>query len=43
MCCASSRVFVQEKIYDEFVKRAVEKAKGIKVGTPFENDTFQGP
>ena len=36
MCCASSRIFVHEKIYDEFVKKAVEAAKTIKVGDPFD-------
>lgn len=31
-CCAGSRIFVQENIYNEFVERSVEKAKKIKVG-----------
>jgi acyl-CoA reductase-like NAD-dependent aldehyde dehydrogenase len=30
-CIAGSRVYVQEKIYDEFVKRSAERAKTIKV------------
>ena len=30
-CIAGSRVYVQEKIYDEFVKRSAERAKAIKV------------
>lgn len=42
-CIAGSRLFVQEKIYDEFVKRSVEAAKIRKVGNPLEKDTEQGP
>ena len=30
-CIAGSRVYVHEKIYDEFVKRSAERAKTIKV------------
>lgn len=42
-CCAGSRTFVQENIYDEFVKRATALAAQRKVGDPFENGTQQGP
>jgi aldehyde dehydrogenase (NAD+) len=42
-CCASSRIFVHEKIYDEFVKKAVEKAKKRIVGDPLDPKTEQGP
>ncbi|XP_006863195.1 PREDICTED: aldehyde dehydrogenase X, mitochondrial isoform X2 [Chrysochloris asiatica] len=42
-CCAGSRTFVEESIYDEFLARTVEKAKQRKVGNPFELDTQQGP
>jgi acyl-CoA reductase-like NAD-dependent aldehyde dehydrogenase len=40
VCCAGSRVFVQEKIYDEFVKRAVEAFKKVKVGDPLDPATL---
>lgn len=43
VCCAGSRTFVHEKIYDEFVKRSVELAKKRTVGDPFEDATEQGP
>lgn len=43
ICCGGSRTFVQEKIYDEFVKRTVEHAKKRKVGCPFNAETEQGP
>src|SRR5687767_14786042 len=42
-CCAGSRLFVQEKVYDEFVERIAAKARGRKVGDPFSPDTEQGP
>ncbi len=42
-CCAGSRIFVQENIYDEFVARSVEHAKKIRVGDPFDVATTQGP
>lgn len=42
-CIAGSRLFVHEKIYDEFVRRSVEVAKARKVGDPFAAETDQGP
>lgn len=42
-CCAGSRVFVEEAIYDRFVEASVERAKRRKVGDPFDVDTEQGP
>lgn len=42
-CCAGSRVFVEEKIYDEFVQRSAERAKKRRVGDPFDQKTEQGP
>ncbi len=43
ICCGGSRTYVQEGIYDEFVKRSVELAKKRKVGCPFAAETQQGP
>ncbi|XP_068140767.1 aldehyde dehydrogenase, mitochondrial [Drosophila tropicalis] len=42
-CCAGSRTFVEEKIYDEFVERSAERAKKRVVGDPFDLKTEQGP
>ncbi|CAG0913020.1 unnamed protein product [Notodromas monacha] len=42
-CCAGSRTLVQDKIYDEFVRKATAMAKERKVGDPFAADTEQGP
>ncbi|MED6194667.1 Aldehyde dehydrogenase 2 member C4 [Stylosanthes scabra] len=43
VCVASSRVFVQEGIYEEFEKKLVEKAKAWVVGDPFDPKSQQGP
>jgi aldehyde dehydrogenase (NAD+) len=42
-CCAGSRIFVQEGIYDEFVSRFTAKTKQLKLGDPFASDSYQGP
>jgi len=42
-CCAGSRLFVERKVYDEFVERSVDRAKRRTVGDPFDPDTEQGP
>jgi aldehyde dehydrogenase (NAD+) len=42
-CCAGSRLYVEEKAYDEFVDRSVARAKKRTVGNPFEKSTEQGP
>lgn len=42
-CCAGSRIFVQEAIYDKFVEKLVEEAKAVKLGDPFGTDIDQGP
>jgi len=36
VCCGGSRTFVQEDIYDEFVRKSVERAKKRTVGDPFD-------
>jgi aldehyde dehydrogenase (NAD+) len=42
-CCASSRLYVHEKVYDEFVRLSTERAKKRVVGDPFDMNTEQGP
>ena len=42
-CCAGSRLFVEEKCYDEFVNKSVERAKCRMVGDPFTDRVEQGP
>jgi aldehyde dehydrogenase (NAD+) len=42
-CCAGSRVFVEEKIYDKFVAKSGARARKRTVGNPFDPQTEQGP
>jgi acyl-CoA reductase-like NAD-dependent aldehyde dehydrogenase len=43
VCCAGSRTYVHESIYDEFVKKSVERAKKRTVGDPFVLTNENGP
>lgn len=42
-CTAGSRLFVEEKIHDEFVQRLAEKAKNRRLGDQLDPATEQGP
>jgi aldehyde dehydrogenase (NAD+) len=42
-CCAGSRVFVEEKIYQQFVEKSVARARKRRVGDPLDPTTEQGP
>jgi aldehyde dehydrogenase (NAD+) len=42
-CCAGSRLFVQDSVYDQFVDRLASKVKDRKLGDPFDPATQQGP
>jgi aldehyde dehydrogenase (NAD+) len=42
-CCAGSRVFVEETIYDEFVEKSIARARKRRVGDPLDPRTDQGP
>nr|AVR59243.1 aldehyde dehydrogenase 1 [Platynereis dumerilii] len=42
-CTAGSRTYVHESIYDEFVKKAVERAQKRVVGDPWDPKTQSGP
>jgi len=42
-CCAGSRVFVEEKIYQQFVEKSVARAAKRRVGDPLDPNTDQGP
>ncbi|CAL9092139.1 unnamed protein product [Musa acuminata var. zebrina] len=43
ICVAGSRVYVQEGIYDEFVRKIAESSKNWIVGDPFDAHVHQGP
>lgn len=42
-CCAGSRTYVEESIYDEFVAKCKTMAELRQVGDPYEAETQQGP
>ncbi len=42
-CCAGTRLFVQDKVYDAMVERLAAATQKRKVGDPFADDTDQGP
>ena len=42
VCCAGSRIFVEDKIYDEFVGKLVEAFRAVKVGDPMDPATQMG-
>ncbi|HKF05538.1 MAG TPA: aldehyde dehydrogenase family protein [Candidatus Sulfotelmatobacter sp.] len=43
VCCAGSRLFVEDKVYDEFVEKSVARAARRTVGNPFDPAVEQGP
>src|SRR5579884_1656371 len=42
-CCAGSRLFVEDKVHDQFVDKLLARVKATKVGDPFDAETTQGP
>jgi aldehyde dehydrogenase (NAD+) len=43
ICSAGTRLFVERKVYDEFVGRVADFGKGLKVGNGIDPDTQIGP
>ncbi|HEY6445213.1 MAG TPA: aldehyde dehydrogenase family protein [Acidobacteriaceae bacterium] len=43
ICCAGSRVFVEQSIYDRFLEKSVIRASKRVVGDPLDPATEQGP
>lgn len=42
-CCAVERIYVHEKIYDQFVKAYTEQASKLVIGDPLDSSTEIGP
>ncbi|QUC64144.1 aldehyde dehydrogenase family protein [Nitrosopumilus sp. K4] len=42
-CSACSRVYVQKDVSQEFLKKLVEKSNSLKIGMPWNRETFLGP
>ncbi len=43
ICSAGTRLFVEQRAYDEFVERAAEFARGLRIGNGLDKDTQIGP
>ena len=43
VCISLQRIYVQEDIYDEFAELMAAATKKLKVGSPYDDDTFMGP
>ena len=43
VCCAGSRVFIPDHLYDEVVDRLVDYAKKVKLGNGLDETTEMGP
>ncbi|ANZ75987.1 BA75_03276T0 [Komagataella pastoris] len=43
VCCAGSRVYIQDTVYDEVLEAFKKETDNVKVGGPFEEGVFQGP
>ena len=42
-CIAGSRLYLQKKIYNNFLDKLIERANKIKLGSPMDPDTQMGP
>jgi len=42
-CCAVERIYVHEKVYDNYVDEFVKEVKSYKVGNPTEGGIYIGP
>lgn len=42
-CIAAGRIFVEESVHDDFVRKVVRETKKIKIGDPLNRGTSHGP
>jgi acyl-CoA reductase-like NAD-dependent aldehyde dehydrogenase len=42
-CCSVERIYVHERVHDQFVEAFVETVKGFVVGDPLDDRTYIGP
>lgn len=42
-CCSLERIYVDEKVHDEFVEKIQDVLKNYKLGDPFDKDIHVGP
>lgn len=42
-CCGIERIYVNERLFDEFVEKSVKWVNALKLGNPFDAETTLGP
>lgn len=42
-CISAGRLFVEDKIHDDFVRRVLKDVKSMKIGDPLDRSTAHGP
>jgi len=43
VCISLQRIYVHADVYDQFAHEMASETKNLKVGSPYEEDTFMGP
>jgi len=43
VCISLQRIYVNEAVYEQFAEMMAAETKTLKVGSPYEEDTFMGP
>ncbi|MDF1877050.1 aldehyde dehydrogenase family protein [Sulfurimonas sp. SAG-AH-194-L11] len=43
VCISLQRIYVEDEVYDEFAQLMAMETKKLKVGSPYDDDTFMGP
>ena len=43
VCISLQRIYVNAEIYDEFAQKMAQETQKLKVGSPYEDETFMGP
>ena len=43
VCISLQRIYVNEEVYEEFAELIATETNKLKVGSPYEDDTFMGP
>ncbi len=42
-CCSVERIYVHQRVYDEFVAALVDTVRGFRIGDPTSEETYIGP
>lgn len=43
VCISLQRIYVDASVYDEFAQKMADETSQLKVGSPYDDDTFMGP